>query len=265
MPPAVLLSYDVEEFDMPFEYGGSLSFEEQIAFSENGLQKLLPLLQKFDAKATFYCTGRFAEARPALIKSLYASGHEIASHTYHHSQFENADLLKSKQILESIIGAPVYGLRMPRMMPVAAVEVAKAGYLYNSSLNPTWIPGRYKHLDKPRTAFLQDGMLQFPASVSPHLRLPLFWLSFHNFPFSFYWKLCTQTMAKDGYLNLYYHPWEFEDYQHAGGAKFPGYVTRNCGNPMLKKTEKLLLLAQKNKWQFSTTAEWLKHSGKIIT
>ena len=35
---------------------------------------------------------------------------------------------------------------MARMMPVSEVEVAKAGYTYNTSLNPTFIPGRYMHL-----------------------------------------------------------------------------------------------------------------------
>jgi peptidoglycan/xylan/chitin deacetylase (PgdA/CDA1 family) len=264
MPPAVLLSYDVEEFDMPFEYGGNLPFTEQIDFSVKGLEQLLPLLNSFGAKATFYCTGRFAEARPDWIKILHTEGHEIASHTYHHSQFEDADLLKSKQILENIIGSQVHGLRMPRMRPVEAVAVKKAGYLYNSSLNPTWLPGRYKHLDKPRTAFSESGMLQLPASVSPSFRLPLFWLSFHNFPFSVYWQVCKKTIARDGYLNLYYHPWEFLNYRDAGGAKFPGYVVRNCGEPMLQRTEKLLQLARQNGYSFMTTYNWLQQSGTLL-
>ena len=264
MKPAVLLSYDVEEFDMPFEYKGSLPFEEQIAISTRGLEKLLPLLDKYKAKATFYCTGRYAETKPDIIRQLYLGGHEIASHTYHHSRFENEDLRKSKSILENIIQHPVYGLRMPRMMPVDAVAVQQAGYQYNSSLNPCWLPGRYNHLNKPRTAFMENGLLQFPASVTPRLRLPLFWLSFHNFPFSFYWHCCRQTIQQDGYLNLYYHPWEFVDYRHAGNAVFPGYVTRHCGSAMLDRTVKLLQKAQQKGYDFSTTYGWLQKGGKLI-
>ena len=264
MQPAILLSYDVEEFDMPLEYGGSLSFEEQISYSQAGLEKLLPLLNAFNAKATFYCTGRFAEAKPEIIKQLHDDGHEIASHTYHHSQFELADLEKSKQILENITGAPVHGLRMPRMMPVPAAAVLQAGYAYNSSLNPTWMPGRYKHLDKPRTAFIENGMLQFPASVSPQWRVPLFWLSLHNFPLWLYWHFCKKTVATDGYANLYFHPWEFTDYRQAGGTEMPGYVTRNCGVPMLQRTTSLLQLAKGNGCRFITTYDWLKESGKLL-
>ncbi len=264
MKPAILLSYDVEEFDMPFEYKGSLSFEEQIAFSTKGMESLLPLLDKYGAKATFYCTGRYAETKPELIKQLHQDGHEIASHTYLHSIFENKDLAKSKSVLEGIIQHPVHGLRMPRMMPVDNAAVQQAGYAYNSSLNPTWLPGRYNHLTRPRTAFMENEVLQLPASVTPRWRLPLFWLSLHNFSFSFYWNCCRQTIQKDGYLNLYYHPWEFVDYRNAGGAAFPGYITRHGGVAMLERTEKLLQKAQQHGCRFSTTYEWLQKSGKLI-
>jgi hypothetical protein len=33
-----ILSFDVEEFDMPFEYGGNPPMEEQIATSNQGLR-----------------------------------------------------------------------------------------------------------------------------------------------------------------------------------------------------------------------------------
>ncbi|GAW88340.1 polysaccharide deacetylase [Flavobacterium psychrophilum] len=42
----VLLSFDIEEFDMPFEYGKSISFEEQIAISIEGTTAILNLLEK---------------------------------------------------------------------------------------------------------------------------------------------------------------------------------------------------------------------------
>lgn len=33
----ILLSFDIEEFDMPFEYGKDISIENQIAVSEKGM------------------------------------------------------------------------------------------------------------------------------------------------------------------------------------------------------------------------------------
>ncbi len=242
---------------MPFEYGGNLPFEEQISISTEGLEKVMALLDRYQVKATFYTTGRYAQARPDLIRQLHAGGHEIASHTFNHSVFEEQDLLKSRNILEEITGAPVTGFRMPRMMPVRNEALEAAGYQYNSSINPTWIPGRYNHLKAPRTLYRENQLWQLPASVTPSLRLPLFWLSFHNFPFAFYWQCCRQTMQADGYLNLYYHPWEFVNYRLAGGARFPPYVTTRCGDPLLKRLELLIQWSLKKGYVFDTTIHWL--------
>ncbi len=262
MRPTLLLSYDLEEFDMPFEYEGHLPFEEQIAISTQGLNELLSVLEKRNVKATFYCTAQYALAKPEITKKLHSDGHEIASHAYYHSEFKDEDLGRSKAVLENIIQQPVYGFRMPRMMPVSVNELLKAGYSYNSSLNPTWLPGRYNHFSAPRTWYHEEGLLQLPASVTPILRVPLFWLGFHNFPLWYYWHCCQRAIRKDHYLNLYFHPWEFVDYSGAGGAKFPGYVTRNCGPAMVRRTERLLQYAAENKYAFSTTYQWLIQNTK---
>jgi peptidoglycan/xylan/chitin deacetylase (PgdA/CDA1 family) len=253
----ILLSYDVEEFDMCFEYAGTIPLAEQIAFSTNGLQLLLQLLNKYNIKATFYTTAVYAQAKPNIIKQLANNGHEVASHTYYHSQFTVADLANSKTVLQNITGTPIYGLRMPRMAPVNPTDVLAAGYKYNSSINPTYLPGRYNNLHISRTAFMQNCLLQLPASVSPWFRVPLFWLCLHNLPFWLYWHFLQRTIKTDGYVNLYYHPWEFLDYTNLGGAKFPKYVTKNSGAPMLAKTEALIQAALKKGYQFSTTYNYL--------
>lgn len=41
-----------------------------------------------------------------------------------------------------------------------------AGFEYNSSLNPAFIPGRYIHLNTPRTYFMRKGVMEIPASVT---------------------------------------------------------------------------------------------------
>jgi hypothetical protein len=260
MKPVLLLSYDLEEFDMPMEYGGILPFEEQVAISTTGLQRLLHLLDKWGVKATFYCTAQYALALPEVVKKLQADGHEVASHAYYHSQFSNEDLERSKAVLENIIQQPIRGFRMPRMMPVNIHELRQAGYLYNSSLHPTWLPGRYNHFSASRTWHYEEGLLQLPASVTPNLRIPLFWLAFHNYPLWYYWHCCQRTLRNDQYLNLYFHPWEFVDYKNAGGATFPGYVTRNCGSAMVHRTNRLLAYASRNKYVFETTYHWLQNN-----
>ena len=156
----ILLSFDIEEFDAPLEHGVELPFEEQMRTSVEGTRKILACLARHRVKATFFCTANFALHAKDLILDIQKGGHEIASHGFYHSSFETADLRKSKEALEELTGQPVNGFRMARMMPVEEEEIHKAGYLYNSSLNPTCIPGRYNHLGQPRTYFMKDGVLQ---------------------------------------------------------------------------------------------------------
>ncbi len=257
----VLLSFDIEEFDMPFEYGKEISFEDQINISIIGTNIILDLLQKHKVKATFFSTATFAINAPNQIKRIIEDGHEIASHTYFHSEFKNEDLLLSKQKLEEITKTEVIGLRMPRMYPVDNKEVLKAGYIYNSSINPTYLPGRYNHFDKPRTYYKQNNVWQIPASVSPIIRFPLFWLSFHNLPLWLYKWLCKITLRKDKYLNIYFHPWEFTNLNQKDKFGFPNYVSKNSGEKMTERLDNLLIWMTTNKYKFGVFKDLI---SKII-
>lgn len=253
----VLLSFDIEEFDMPLEYKGEIPFEEQLSISRKGLQNILALLKKYEAKATFFSTVIFAENNKDLIVQLLNEGHELASHTWFHSKFENEDLKKSREKLADLFNTDVTGLRMPRMMKVDENEVQKAGYSYNSSVNPTFLPGRYNNLKVSRTYFKEGNVLQIPASVSPNFRIPLFWLSFHNFPLSFYRKLAKDALKKDDYLNVYFHPWEFANIKDEK-FKLPGFTTRNSGEEMVKRFDEFLSWLKKSGYQFGTFQEFQK-------
>ncbi|MEO7530678.1 MAG: polysaccharide deacetylase family protein [Sediminibacterium sp.] len=232
----VLLSFDVEEFDMPLEYNFAISAEEQMRVGKNGLDTINPVLTDTNINATLFTTANFAMHYPADIKRL-ANRHEIASHTFYHSDFRNEHLLSSKNKLEEISGNKVTGLRMPRMRKVKMEEVKKAGYLYDSSVNPTWLPGRYNNLHLPRTLYRENEMIRVPASVSPFFRVPLFWLSFKNLPYAVFKMLALQTLRKDGYLCLYFHPWEFTDIE---AYSLPGYAKKLNGQPLLERLNRLL-------------------------
>ena len=251
----ILLSFDIEEFDMPFEFGKTISFEDQIKISIEGTTIILDLLEKYQAKATFFSTVIFALNAPEIIKRIINDGHEIASHSYYHSDFKVEHLKESKDKLEEITNTKVLGFRMPRMQPVDEIEIFKAGYVYNSSLNPTYIPGRYNNFSKPRTYFKQDGVWQIPASVSPIIRFPLFWLSFHNLPLWIYKLLCKATIKKDKYLNLYFHPWEFTNLDNKERYGFPGYISKNSGKQMNDRLENLIIWMKKKNYNFHNTKD----------
>jgi peptidoglycan/xylan/chitin deacetylase (PgdA/CDA1 family) len=252
----ILLSFDVEEFDTPLEYGKELDLNEQFNVSLKGLNAVLKLLTRYDLTATFFTTANFANQFPDLVKSI-SEHSEIASHGFYHSSFDVKDLLSSRLRLEEIIGKKVHGYRMARMMPVDDDEIRKAGYLYNASLHPTFIPGRYNNLNKPRNYFMKNEVLQIPAAVTPILRFPLFWLSFKNFPQSLIIKASKRVMKKDGYVNLYFHPWEFTDTTNKERFGLPFYV-RDNGEKMLGKLENYIRWALGKNYSFCTYYDLFK-------
>ena len=243
----IYLSFDIEEFDMPKEYGYDIAFERQIAISRKGLTAILDLLKKHQMRATFFSTVVFAQQVPDLINRLIEEGHELASHTYYHSDFENEHLKRSKEALEQQFGVTVEGLRMPRMLEVSAEEVKKAGYRYNSSVNPTFLPGRYNKLHVPKRFFNENGLWQIPAAVS-WFRFPLFCLSFHNLPLWLYRFLLKRSVKSIGYAALYFHPWEFTDL-HQKEFNFPAYVMRNSGEKMIARFDSLLTFIKQQGWK----------------
>lgn len=83
----VFLSFDVEEFDMPLEYGSNISLREQMQTGFEGLQTITPLLNEAFMETTLFTTANFAMQFPNEIKAL-ATRHEIASHTFYHSSFK---------------------------------------------------------------------------------------------------------------------------------------------------------------------------------
>ena len=258
----VLLSFDIEEFDMPLEYQKEIDFKDQIEISKTGTIIILDLLKKHSITATFFCTATFAKNVPEIIQRITSENHELASHGYYHSSFETKHLLESKKVLESISGTKVIGFRMPRMMPVDELEVSKAGFVYNTSINPTYLPGRYNNFALPRTFFIQKGVIQIPASVTPVMRIPLFWLAFHNFPLFIYKQLCRWTYNRDKYLNLYFHPWEFTDLDDKPRFGFPSYITKNCGIDMHKRMDDLIKWMKQNNYTFGTFKDFLKYSDQ---
>lgn len=250
----ILFTVDVEEFDTAVEFGHIIPLTEQIAVSTRGLRALAERFDAVGARTTLFTTANYALHEPDLIRDL-GRRHEIASHGYSHATFEPGDLLTSRLALENLLDRPVRGFRRARMGYVDPAEVQRAGYGYNSSLHPTWLPGRYNHWGEPRRPFRERGVWQVPASVTPTLRLPLFWLSLKNFPFGLYKQLCRQTLRADGFLNLYVHPWEFTDL--SAYDRIPAYVRRHSRDALLDRVESLLRYL-KPQGEFGTMGEFVR-------
>lgn len=227
--PAVLLSFDAEEFDIPLEYGHPLPESEQFRIGADGLERTLQLLAESRIRATFFTTAALAQRRPDLIRRAASEGHEVASHAFYHSRFEPSHLRLSREVLQSIAGVDVIGFRMPRMAPVAPALIREAGYRYDSSVNPIWLPGRYNRLFEKRRAHQLDGLVRIPLGATPLIRWPLFWLAFKNQPRWLSRATTRVTLAADGYAALYFHPWEL---MGNVGFGLPRVIERTSGPAM---------------------------------
>ncbi|MDE6283589.1 MAG: polysaccharide deacetylase family protein [Muribaculaceae bacterium] len=261
----ILLSFDTEEFDVPRESGVDYTLAEGVEVSRYGTAKILDILDRTGVKATFFCTTNFAENAPDIMQRTMASGHEIAAHGCDHWQPKPSDVFEAKKRLEELTGCNVLGYRQPRMFAVSDEDIRSAGYLYNSSLNPCFIPGHYNHLDKPRTAFMQDGVLQIPASVTPLLRIPLFWLAVHNFPPALYRWMARRTVSHDGYLSVYMHPWEFYPLGEHPEFKMK-FISRNhAGMGMERRLEQLIRMFLDRGEEFTTYGDFARRKIAQLT
>ena len=258
----ILLSFDTEEFDVPREHGVDYSLEEGMQVSVTGTNRILDVLQRNGVRATFFCTGNFAEHAPEVMKRIMDEGHEVACHGVDHWRPADTDFARSKEIVERITGRTVYGYRQPRMFPVLESEIRRVGYRYNSSLNPAFIPGRYMHLTEPRTWFMKDGVMQIPASVTPWLRFPLFWLSLHNLPQWLYHWLTRRTLSRDGYFVTYFHPWEFYELKEHPELKMPFIIRNHSGQQMMERLDSLIKMLKGRGHEFITFNEFVDKVNK---
>ena len=237
----LLLSFDIEEFDLPEEYQIQVSNEEKYEISRQGTCRILNLCNANCIKATFFVTGNFARRFPEIIRDMAINGHEIASHGMAHSSFAVTHLAESKAVLEEISGCRVNGFRMARLAPVAKNDILNADFHYESSLNPVWLPGRYNNFRAPLRPFKEEcGLWQFPVSALPGLRFPLFWLSFKNLPLMLYTSMAKFSLHRCGMFNLYSHPWEYVRAAAAPKWHIPRYITRHAGEVQAERLEYLI-------------------------
>lgn len=82
--------------------------------------KLLALLEKYDAKATFFVVGEMVDVYPEVVKDILAAGHTLGLHTVNHTHLTKVSVEKAISavedqaiILEELTGKPVYYLRPP--------------------------------------------------------------------------------------------------------------------------------------------------------
>ena len=245
---------------------------------ERNTDRLLELLARADARATFFTVGWIALRHPELVKRIAAAGHEVASHGFWHEVVRRhdaasfaADLAASKKLLEDLTGQAVEGYRAAgnSITPADAWAfdaILEQGYRYDASLCPAvsshgGFPSPYHgpHLVRSAAGTLVEipsatvglGGRRIPYAGGGYLRL---------FPYAFL-RLC---MGIDRGLgrpsNLYVHPREIDPGQPRLALpplrRFKYYVgLRGTG----RKLEKLLA-----RYRFIGCRQWIRERRPAV-
>lgn len=119
-------SFSARHVFQPIYQGGnarkSVAFTVNVDWGEEYLDKMLNIFAKNKIKATFFITGRWAEANPQLVKKIARAGHEVGNHGFSHPHVNNislgeniAEINKTKDSIYALTGkrtrfyAPPYG------------------------------------------------------------------------------------------------------------------------------------------------------------
>jgi len=283
----ILLTVDVEDWFQVENFKPwipSSTWDSRELRVEQNTHRILDLFDSFDrlqVKATFFILGWIAKRIPHLIKIIHNRGHEVASHGFNHNLCTHEsyndlknDLIKSKELLEDIIGARVAGYRAPNFSVNNEVLniIVECGYLYDSSYNSFSLNPRYGRVDfndREKTGIainLSDNFYELPLS---NLRLGnrIFPLSgggyFRLIPSVLFKRAVRLILKKDGAYLFYIHPWEIDPDQPKVKAASLLLKFRHYNN--LEKTElKLENFIQRFKQNaFITCSQYVEEVKKI--
>lgn len=225
------MSVDVEEHFQVHALSSVVSREDwdsRPSRVEYSTHRVLDLFAKADVKATFFTLGWVAQQHHGLVKRIVAEGHELGSHGYEHvrvhtqtrEQFD-ADVRRTKSILEDISGVPVNGYRAATFSisrdNLWALEVlAEAGHTYSSSINPIR-HDLYGMPEAPRFPFRPEqnaSLVEIPISTVRFGKrnIPCGGGGFFRLlPYT--WSSWAISRVNDTDLQpsiFYFHPWEID-------------------------------------------------------
>src|SRR5688572_21275746 len=230
-PTSHFFTVDVEEYFQVKALESAVSREEWISRPSRlagSIDALLQLLERHNARGTFFVLGWIAEHRPEVVRAIAAAGHEIASHGFWHERVTSLrlqafrdDVRSSKRALEDLIGVEIIGYRAPSFSIIPGWEWAfdvlvEEGYRYDSSLFPIRRHG-YGYPGSPRAPHVIERaagrIAEFPLATTSILRYPVPAAGggyLRQFPLAIIRRAFREASERGEPATFYIHPWEVD-------------------------------------------------------
>lgn len=170
---AVMLTFDFDaELLRSSVTGGPVGFSDLSRGRygpDEGLPRILALLERKNLCATFFVPGVICERYPEQVAAIARAGHEIAYHGYLHEAAvampeaeEEANMARSEALIKSFSGCAPVGYRGPLdLLPLCAPALMKKrGYLYDSTLKDCDWAYPYEETDP------ENSVIELPTDPS---------------------------------------------------------------------------------------------------
>lgn len=238
--------------DLEQDFGGRLNTYYGVA---DGLPILLDLFKKYSVNATFFITGDVLKKEGDYIKKLFLkTNHDLALHGYNHIPIKHLSYIDTyeevrtaKHIFNQVFNKNPGGYRTPYLASNKYLQsiLQKEDFVYDSSICPTFFPGRFFNLTSSHNLYGLDGIVELPVSTIPFTKLPL-GLSFYRKQSNIFNKL----MKYSGDTIVFYaHPHEFINIPSSMGV--PAFLKIKDPKQNIKIIEKLLT----GKYEFKTAID----------
>ncbi|MEW6250647.1 MAG: DUF3473 domain-containing protein [Planctomycetota bacterium] len=248
------------------------------------LDRVLGLLAEHRARATFFCLGSSLAGAPELVRRIVGAGHEVGTHGWAHQPIAEiglpafqADLRRSLNWLQDLLGRPVLGYRAPAFS-VAPAQLQgfydicfEAGLAYDSSVFP--IRGaRYGIPDAPLAPHVVRE-----AEGRRLVELPLATLEWRGrrrpVAGGGYWRLLpgwlvdaaiTRVNRTGRPMVTYLHPYEFDSVSLSAIAA-AGWSRRSLKHQVRQNLRRRSMYGKLNRLlarhRFVAAEDWLRAAG----
>ena len=226
-----ILSFDIEDWfhilDNP-ETSSPTSWKHMSSRLEEGVDRILFLLNETNQSATFFCLGWIAKKYPNVIREILNNGHHIATHSYTHQlaykqskgEFEE-DLWSSIDILQQITGLKIDTYRAPGFSITSknlwAFEIMhRLGISNDCSI----FPANRAHGGIPEYTVASPSLIRYegfrlnslPINTSKILGKNIVYSGGGYFRLLPMWYL-KRRFRNDNYIMTYFHPRDFDPKQ----------------------------------------------------